>query len=66
MGQPYLTKRIDDKLEDLCKRENVHKEGLGNTLLILSMCDEEHVKRCVNLIKAWNIKGGVEMENRDL
>ena len=65
-GQLYLTKRVDDKLEELVEIHNVHKEGLGNVLLLLAMCDEEQVKQCVNLIKAWDIKGGAEMEKRDM
>jgi len=65
-GQLYLTTRIDGKLEQLAKTHKVHKEALGNTLLLLAMCNEEQVKQCVNLIKAWKIEGGTRMEERDM
>jgi len=65
-GQLYLTKRIDSKLEELAKTHKVHKEALGNTLLLLAMCDEDQVEQCVNLIKAWDIKGATEMEKRGM
>jgi hypothetical protein len=65
-GQLYLTTRIDDKLEELAKTHKVHKEALGNTLLLLAMCNEEQVKQCVNLIRTWKIEGGARMEERDM
>jgi hypothetical protein len=66
MGQLYLTKRIDDKLEKLANVHKVHKEGLGNTLLLLAMCNEELVKQCVNLINTWKIEGAIKMEERGM
>jgi len=66
-GQVWLTKRIDAKLEELKEIHGVHKEGLGNILLLLAMNDEDLVKQAVNIIKTWDIKGGVDlqaMENR--
>lgn len=65
-GQLYLTTRIDDKLEELAKTHKVHKEAFGNTLLLLAMCNEEHVKQCVNLVKTWKIEGGIKMEDRGM
>jgi len=65
-GQLYLTKAIDDKLEESAKTYKVHKEALGNTLLLLAMCNEEQVKQCVNLIRTWKIEGGTRMEERDM
>ncbi len=66
-GQVWLTKRIDAKLEELTKLHHVHKEGLGNILLLLAMSDEALVKQAVNMIRTWDIKGGADlqkMENR--
>jgi hypothetical protein len=65
-GQLYLTRKIDDALEKLATTYKVHKEALGNTLLLLAMCDENQVKQCVNMIKTWKIEGGTKMEERDL
>jgi hypothetical protein len=65
-GQLYLTKNIDDKLEALARINKVHKEALGNTLLLLALCSEGQVKQCVQLIKTWNIEGGTKMEMRDM
>ena len=65
-GQLYLTESIDDKLEELAKTHKVHKEALGNTLLLLAMCNEEQVKPCVNLIRTWKIEGGTKMEDRGM
>ncbi|MEM2614176.1 MAG: hypothetical protein QXO15_08135 [Nitrososphaerota archaeon] len=56
-GQLWLTKRIDAKLEELKDTYNVHKEGLGNILLLLALSDEDLVKQAVNIIKIWNIMG---------
>jgi uncharacterized protein YajQ (UPF0234 family) len=66
-GQVWLTNRIDARLEELQKKHDVKKEGLGNILLLLAMSDDNLVKQAVNIIKTWNIKGGVDlqtMENR--
>jgi hypothetical protein len=65
-GQLYLTKNIDNKLESLASTNKVHKEALGNTLLLLAMCNEQQVKQCVDLIRTWHIEGGAKMEIRDL
>ena len=43
MGQLYLTEKIDKKLTDIARQNEVTKEGLGNILLILSLCDEKQV-----------------------
>jgi len=66
MGQLYLTQKVDTKLESTATSSGVYKEALGNTLLILSLCNDELVKQSINLIKAWDIKGGAEMEKRGL
>lgn len=66
-GQVWLTKRIDAKLEELKDKHHVYKEGMGNILLLLAMSDDNLVNQAVNIIKTWNIKGGVDiqtMENR--
>lgn len=66
-GQLWLTNKIDAKLEELTKAHGVRKEGLGNILLLLAMSDDCLVKQAVNLIKTWDIKGGMDlqkMENR--
>jgi hypothetical protein len=65
-GQLYLTESIDDKLEELAKTHKVLKEALGNTLLLLAMCNEEQVKQCVNLVRTWKIEGGTKMEERGM
>lgn len=61
-----MTKRIDDELEELARTYKVHKEALGNTLLLLAMCDENQVKQCVSMIKTWKIEGGTKMEERGM
>jgi hypothetical protein len=66
-GQVWLTTKIDARLEELKKTHGVHKEGLGNILLLLAMSDGNLVKQAVNIIKTWNIQGGMdllEMEKR--
>jgi hypothetical protein len=66
-GQVWLTTRIDARLEELKEIHDVYKEGLGNILLLLAMSDDNLVKQAVNIIKTWNIKGGIDiqtMENR--
>lgn len=66
MKQLWLTDKIDKKLEALKIQNKVHKEALGNVLLLLVMCNEEQVKQAVNLIEAWDIKGAAEMEKRGM
>lgn len=67
MGRVILNdKNIDDKLEELAKAHKVYKEALGNTLLLLALCNEEQVKQCVNLVKTWKIEGGARMEERGM
>lgn len=61
-----LTDKIDKKLEDMTKVYDVKKEGLGNLLLMLALCDEEQLKIAVNLIKSWGIGGVVDLQNRGL
>jgi hypothetical protein len=58
----YLTKKINANLEELKEANGVHKEGLGNILLLLAMSDENLVKQALNIIKTWDIKGGVDLE----
>jgi hypothetical protein len=58
----YLTKKINAKLEELKEANGVHKEGLGNILLLLAMADDNMVKQALNIIKIWDIKGGVDIE----
>jgi hypothetical protein len=58
----FLTDIIHGKLKDLAKKFNVSFEAMGNTLLVLAMCNDEQVKQAVNLIETWNIKGATEME----
>ena len=58
----YLTKKINAKLEELKEANGVYKEGLGNLLLLLAMADDNMVKQALNIIKIWDIKGGVDLE----
>ncbi|MEM0049006.1 MAG: hypothetical protein QW424_01530 [Candidatus Bathyarchaeia archaeon] len=64
-GQLWLTKRIDAKLEELKDAYGVHKEGLGNILLLLALSNEDLVKQAVNIIKIWNIKGVTDLEKME-
>ena len=66
MGQVYLTEKIDKKLTDIAGQNEVTKEGLGNILLILSLCDEKQVGLAVNLIKAWGLGGATKLESLTL
>jgi len=66
MGQVYLTEKIDNKLTDIARQNEVTKEGLGNILLILSLCDEKQVALAVNLIKAWGLGGATKLESLTL
>ena len=66
MGQVYLTEKIDNKLTDIARQNEVTKEGLGNILLILSLCDEKQVGLAVNLIKAWGLGGATKLESLTL
>jgi len=61
-----LTKSVHKKLKSTAKTLGVEIEALGNTILMLSLCDENNLKQAVNLIKAWEIGGQVSLENRQL
>lgn len=61
-----LTSRVHKKLKSTGKNHGVEIEALGNTILMLSLCDENKIKQAVNLIKAWQIGGQASMENRQL
>jgi hypothetical protein len=61
----YLTKKINAKLEELKEANGVHKEGLGNILLLLAMSDENLVKQALNIIRIWEIKGAVDLEKME-
>ena len=62
----FLTDTTHDKLKNLAKKFHVRFEALGNTLLILAMCNDEQVTQAVNLIETWNIEGATEMEKRGM
>lgn len=62
----YLTEKIDKKLTDIAGQNEVTKEGLGNILLILSLCDEKQVALAVNLINAWGLGGATKLESLTL
>ncbi len=61
-----LTDKIDNKLEEITKHYGVKKEGLGNLLLMMALCDEAQVKKIVNMIVSWGIGGVVDLENKGL
>ena len=61
-----LTDKVHKKLKGTANKLGVEIEALGNTILMLSLCDENALKQAVNLIKAWQIGGQVSMENRQL
>ena len=61
-----LTDKIDKKLEERTKNYGVKKDGLGNLLLMIALCDEAQVKTVVTMIKSWGIGGVVDLEKRGL
>lgn len=62
----FLTTKTHSRLKAAANNFGVRMEALGNTLLILSLCDENKVKQAINLIKTWNIEGQRKMEERGL
>jgi hypothetical protein len=62
----FLTDVIHAKLKSMAKEFNVEMEALGNTLLVLAMCNNEQVKQCINLIKTWDIRGAEKMNQRGM
>jgi len=61
-----LTSKVHSKLKSTANNLGVEIEALGNTMLMLSLCDENKLEQAVNLIKAWQIGGQASMENRQL
>lgn len=62
----FLTEKVHAKLKEKAQKKEVGMEALGNTLLMLSLCDEEKVNQAVNLIEGWDLGGVANLEKKGL
>lgn len=61
-----VSEKVDKKLDEMEEINDVGKEALGNTLLMLALCDDSRVNQAINLIESWELGGASKLSGKGL
>lgn len=58
-----ITEDVNKKIDEIYKKQGIHKEGFIDAILRLSLWDDTKVNQAVMIAKAYGLQGATKIES---
>jgi hypothetical protein len=58
-----ITEDVNKKIDEIYKKQGIHKEGFIDAILRLSLWDDAKVSQAVMIVKAYGLQGATKIES---